>query len=140
VLTVVAGPPCSGKSTYVRERAQPGDVVIDFDVLAQAFGSERPHDHNAHVRKVTMLARRAAIWAAVQEHLRGATVWIVDGQPTERRVRLYEGAHATVVTLGGSTEELHRRAARERPARWHELIDAWTPSPHVASVVASREW
>jgi 5-methylcytosine-specific restriction protein A len=31
---VIAGPPGSGKTTYVRERAQPGDLVLDADFIA----------------------------------------------------------------------------------------------------------
>lgn len=140
MLTVVTGPPCSGKSTYVRTHAQAGDIIIDFDVIAQALGSGDPHDHNTHVRRVTMMARRAAINAAVDEHYRGAAVWIVDGAPSERRVRLYEGARAQVVTLSAERSELHRRATEGRPPLWHKLIDEWMPSPHAAMQSSSREW
>jgi predicted kinase len=34
MLTVVIGPPAGGKSTWVLERAKPGDIVVDFDRLA----------------------------------------------------------------------------------------------------------
>lgn len=34
VITVVTGPPCSGKSTYVRTHARPGDIIVDFDAIA----------------------------------------------------------------------------------------------------------
>lgn len=33
-LTIVSGPPCSGKSTLVAELAEPRDMVIDLDELA----------------------------------------------------------------------------------------------------------
>ncbi len=33
-VQAVCGPPGSGKSTYVRERAQPGDLVLDVDEIA----------------------------------------------------------------------------------------------------------
>ena len=44
MITIVLGPPCGGKSTYVAEQAQSGDVVVDYDALAQALGSPTPHD------------------------------------------------------------------------------------------------
>jgi 5-methylcytosine-specific restriction protein A len=33
-VTVVCGPPGSGKTTYVKERAEDGDLVLDADVIA----------------------------------------------------------------------------------------------------------
>lgn len=122
MLTVVMGAPCSGKSTYVKEHAAPGDIVIDFDVLAQALGSPDPHDHSEAIRIVTIDMRRAAINSAVQQHTRGATVWIVDINPGER-MGAYQRAGAEIVTMEASREELHRRADAERPERWHSLID-----------------
>lgn len=140
MLTVVSGPPCSGKSTWIRTRSQPGDVVIDFDIIAQALGSSESHRHNIHVRRVTMAARAAAISAAIEQHHRGATVWIIDGRPPERRVHMYEAAGAIFVTLSADKEELHRRATAERPERWHQLIDQWTPTAPASTLSASRQW
>lgn len=124
MLTVVMGAPCSGKSTYVREHAQPGDIVIDFDVLAQALGSPDPHDHSTPIRMVAIDMRRTAIRSAVQQHLAGATVWIVDINPGER-MAMYRSAGAQVLTMTADRDELHRRAEAERPGRWHGLIDEY---------------
>lgn len=149
MLTVVTGPPCSGKSTYVRGRAKPGDIVIDFDVLAQALGSPNPHDHAPHVRNVTIAMRKAAIDAAVTAHRGGATVWIVDCNISAYRARLYCDARAHIVQLDVDRAELHRRASRERPPLWHGLIDKWAPlagvngatmGTAVPTVDGSREW
>lgn len=41
-LTIVCGPPGAGKSTWVRERARPGDLVVSFDEIAlRLFGVTR---------------------------------------------------------------------------------------------------
>lgn len=127
MLTVVTGPPCSGKSTHVTRHAQPGDVVIDFDRLAQALGSPTPHDHPDAVRWVTIEARRAAIKAAIAQHHRGATVWIVHCSIPRQEMDRYLAAGAEVVTLEVDAAELHRRADAERPELWHRLIDEWQP-------------
>lgn len=140
MITVVTGPPCSGKSTYVRTHAKPGDIVIDFDTMAQAFGSPVPHDHTASVRHVTIQARRAAIAAALT--VTAADVWVVDCNISPDRLHAYRRAGATIRVMRADTDELHRRAAKERPALWHRLIDQWQ-APEGAEEIkadASRAW
>lgn len=127
MLTVVTGPPCSGKSTYAREHHKPGEILIDFDTLAQALGSPTPHDHPDPVRWVTIAARRAAINSAIIQHERGATVWVVHTSISAQEMRRYTEARAEIVTLDVDPDELHRRAAVDRPERWHRLIDSWQP-------------
>lgn len=127
MLTVVTGPPCSGKSTYAREHHRPGEVLIDFDTLAQALGSPTPHDHPDPVRWVTIAARRAAINSAIIQHEKGATVWVVHTRISDQEMRRYVQTGAEIVTLEADAAELHRRAATERPERWHRLIDEWQP-------------
>lgn len=139
MLTVVTGPPCSGKSAYVREAAEPGDVVVDFDTLAQALGSASTHDHPADIRVVAQDARRAAITAALAAHRRGARVWIVDTDPRMRQAD-YDAAGAAMVPLTAHPAELHRRAdAAGRPALWHDLIERYT-AVRPARPRASRQW
>lgn len=142
MLTVVTGPPCSGKTTYVREHAQPGDIVVDFDTLAVALGSPDSHEHPDPIRYVTAVVRRAAVDAAVRQHLtRGATVWIVDSSPGEKRAQMYDDADAVWVTLSVDRAELHRRANGERPRRWHKIIDEWKPRTQGSTQVSgSRAW
>lgn len=38
MIRIVTGPPCAGKSTYVAEHKDDGDVV-DFDLIARAMGA-----------------------------------------------------------------------------------------------------
>lgn len=114
MLTVITGPPCSGKTTYLNEHAKPGDIRIDFDVIAQALGSPVSHGHGAAICSVTVEAWKAAVSAAIRLHYRGARVWIIDTRPVEDRWRRYEQAGARVVRLRVGHEELsERRLARK---------------------------
>lgn len=138
-VVVITGPPCSGKSTYVRTHAQPGDIVIDFDAMAQAFGSPTPHDHSSAVRHVTIMARRAAIAAALTVHHQ-TPVWIVDCTISPERLAQYTQHGARMVRLTVDTAELHRRASAQRPRLWHRLIDQWQPPQGVEDTSGSRAW
>jgi hypothetical protein len=139
MLTVVTGPPCSGKSTYVREHANPGDIVVDFDTIAQALGSPKPHDHTGPVRHVTVMARRAAISAALTV-AHQVPVWIVATTLSAQDMASYRKAGAVFVRTAADKAELHRRAGRERPALWHQLIDRWRPGPGLDDALGSRDW
>ncbi|MFI0484876.1 AAA family ATPase [Actinomadura sp. 9N215] len=136
VLTIVTGPPCAGKTTHVRTHAKPGDIVVDYDQIAQALGSPDTHDHPAPIAYVAKAARQTAIRAAIGCHRRGSTVWIIDTAPSPHRQHQYAKAGAKVITLTAPADELHRRA-QDRPEAWHALIDQWLadhegPNDHAA--------
>jgi len=136
-LTVITGPPCSGKTTYARQHAKPGDIIIDFDQIAQALGSPVTHGHDRPIWKVTIEARAAAIKAAVRQHQQGATAWIIDSQPTTQTRHAYQQAGARIIDLTATREELHRRAAQDRPPSWHaridQFIDGTDPQPRTVT-------
>jgi hypothetical protein len=124
MLTIITGPPCAGKTTYMREHAKPGDIVVDFDAIAQALGSPVSHGCDRHVWKVAIEARDAAIKAAVGQSQQGATAWIIDSRPTPAARQAYTRAGARIVDLTAAPGELHRRATEAgRPASWHARID-----------------
>jgi hypothetical protein len=128
MLTVITGPPCSGKSTYLRQHAKPGDIRIDYDDIAQALGSPVRHGHDEPIGRVTVEARNAAIASAIAWHHRGARVWIIDTAPYPARIAQYDEAGAQWVRLTAPKAELHRRADEGRPHQWHARIDQWLAS------------
>ena len=67
MLYVITGPPCVGKSTYVRERAQIGDVIVDLDRIALAITAEScpHHDYPNHIRRAAIEIRKTAVLAAL---------------------------------------------------------------------------
>lgn len=46
-IVLVTGPPAAGKTTYANEQAGPLDVVVDYDAISQALGSQREYGASA---------------------------------------------------------------------------------------------
>ena len=140
MITVITGPPCAGKTTYVQKNARPGDIIIDYDALAVALGSTSSHDHDPWLSEVTAAAWAAAIARATQDKSRRDT-WIIDSRPRPERLQAYTRARARYVHLTAGKEELHRRAdADGRPPQSHQRIDEFlaATTPRSPARVQSR--
>lgn len=124
-VTLVCGPPCSGKTTYVRERAEPGDLVVDWDALAQALGSPHPHDHPSVLVPFIAEARDAVV-ARLERRHNVDRVWIIATAPRAAdRARLAPDG-ARVVLLATAEDECVRRARHDgRPAGTIEAVETW---------------
>lgn len=105
MLTIVTGAPGSGKTTYVQRHAKPGDIIIDFDLMAEAFGSPVGHGHNASITDVTIAAWHAAVNQAVHCHRLGSRVWIVDMRPPKTRRQMYHIAGANILEIASGTRQ-----------------------------------
>lgn len=124
-VTLVTGPPCSGKSTYVREHAQAGDLIVCLDTLAREAGSQHEHDHQAQHYD----AARARYQALVDQlgHDDHARAWIIRCAPLPaERTELAHRARAqqTLVLLPALAEAL-RRARLERNPKIKGAIHHW---------------
>jgi hypothetical protein len=75
----------------VREHRKSGDVVIDYDVIAQALGSDNPHRAPENIRRAAFAARRGAIESVLTS---GAEAWVIHTTPTERDMNKYMSAGA----------------------------------------------
>lgn len=123
MIHVIIGAPCSGKSTYVRENKQDGDVVIDFDKMAQAFGSSDPHSAPKEIKEVTFKARDAAIEEVCR---RQCEAWIIHTKPTDKQREMYEAAGAEYIEMQTDLETcLARAEADERPEGTQDVIRAF---------------
>lgn len=125
-LYVITGPPCSCKSTWVAERAIPGDIVVDLDRIALAITAETTchHEYPAHIRRVAMALRKQLVSAALM-HSRRGTSYVIHSKPSIKVRAAYYRAGAVWITLNVPTEVLLERASRERPKWIAQLIQQW---------------
>lgn len=131
MITVVTGPPCAGKSTYVSEMAEPGDIVVDMDLIAAALTvTDDVHVYSNEVRAVARDARRAAVASAMRVAANGVrlNVWIVHTDPSAEWLRRYRVAGARVKNINPGRDvclsRLTERAKSEQ-VRTKRVIDEY---------------
>jgi 5-methylcytosine-specific restriction protein A len=130
-VLLVCGPPASGKSTLVRARAGPDDVVVDLDAIARefGFGRDRPAEITAE-----LLQERNRRLAALAAEPPSRTAWVILGAPSPSLRQWWCDAlgvePADLILLTPPRDELRRRiwADPDRVAvRLHHLalVDKW---------------
>lgn len=156
MLFVVLGPPAAGKSTWVNERAAPGDIVIDYDRLACALTAldAPPHGHKRPLAAVAFRAREAAITEALR-HVKTHDVYLIHSVPKPAAMDRYRKYGAEFVIVDPGREVVEARCRRERPANYMDGVRRWyasglkprpvrAPAPEAAGQTpgraASRRW
>lgn len=120
MIHVVIGPPCSGKSTYVQEHRKKGDIVVDFDRLCQALGSDEKHSAPDNIKQVAFTGRGAIILDICTND---REAWIIHTNPTEKQLEMYEKAGAEFIEMDTDLETcLERCEADNRPPGTAEII------------------
>lgn len=136
-IVVVIGPPAAGKTTWVRNTAKPGDVVIDLDAIARALmphPPEQTHTYPDYVRDIAIGARKAAIVRATRKAI-GATVYIIHALPHPDTLAEYRALRYKIVTIDPGRTTVEARAHAERPAfmlphvaRWYATYGTMPPT------------
>jgi len=115
LIQQVSGPPCSGKSTWIQQHAQPGDTILDDnELLAKPAGGRDRITPVMWHRWYKRLDRSIATWSGP------GTLYYIQGNPRPRHPA------ATVTLLNPGATECHQRADRDnRPAITHTWIHQW---------------
>ena len=104
-LTVVAGPPASGKTTYVAQRAGPRDMVLDTDQIATEIGVADARNGDDRDRFMLVIRERNSRLA---DYVRGRTdhprCWLIAtaGSFKQRKFWADMGAEVVVVNPGAA--------------------------------------
>jgi 5-methylcytosine-specific restriction endonuclease McrA len=118
-VTLVAGPPCAGKTTWVAARSGPRDLVLDQDVIGAA----------AMNRALATLATSSS------------TAWVIRccAGPTRRAAFAQQIRATDTVLLAPDRNTLIARAARRTNPRRHiAAVDAWLRAELADRPLASR--
>ena len=136
---LVVGPPGAGKTTYVRDHKQPSDLVVDYDAIAEALGSDATHGHDDVIHRSVMAARNAVLNSLRRGECEARRAWIISANPKAESIFPF---HERVVVDPGREETLHRGSDADRPASWMRLVDDWyaTRSGSQARPKEYRAW
>ena len=121
MITLVIGPPCGGKTTYVSEHAQPGDVVIDFDAIARELGSPDEWRHGEPYWSQAYAETEARIAAISTEE----TAWVIRCAPDLRQRAELTAWLAAEVVVCDPGEATCLARARTRPSGTRRAIRMW---------------
>lgn len=126
-LTIVTGPPASGKTTYVNERAAPSDTIICFDTILTDL---RPgYEHWAGALDSTLFNKAVRLRNAKLNNLataKSGRAWFIISAPTQAERDWWQSKlGGELVHLHPGTDECKRRAISRGTPRAVDGIDAW---------------
>ena len=126
---LVYGPPLSGKTSYVRDNMEPGDLVVDLDMIGHCVSFLPVYQAPPQLSTIIF---------GVRDHLYDqirirngdwSTAWVIAGLPRKNeRERLASRLGASCILINTPRDECQKRllnADDGRSMEWAEYIDKW---------------
>jgi hypothetical protein len=130
-LTIICGPPCSGKTTYARSHRVAGDIVIDLDAICMKLKPGYQHWSTSRDDDVRLSLTGRAIKVRNQMllHLANAktgNAWFIVAAPTQEERDWWKAKlGGVVVLLNPGLQECKRRAIARGTPLAIAGIDLW---------------
>lgn len=127
----VYGAPCSGKSSYVRENMQAGDLVLDIDRLWVAMSGQPEYIKPNAIKANVFIARNAIIDSIKTRAGSWQTAWVIEGGALiGDRMRRIETLGAEPIHIDATRDECLQRLASDDSrqavqAEWVEYINKY---------------
>lgn len=130
-IFLIYGPPLSGKTTYVLEHMQRGDLVVDMDKLFSAISLLPEYDKPNELLKNVFGVRDLLIDNIKTRYGKWRSAWIVGTYPDKyKREQIANATGATIIFCEATRDECMQRleadeGRRNRREEWTEYIDKW---------------
>lgn len=127
----VYGAPCSGKSTFVRENMQAGDLVLDIDRLWEAMSGQPEYIKPNAIKANVFIARNAIIDSIKTRAGSWGTAWVIEGGALlGDRMRRIETLGAESIYIDTPLDECLQRLASDDSratvqGQWVDYINDW---------------
>ena len=120
-IALIVGPPAAGKTTYVNDNRNPGDLVVDYDAIAVALGGDHALTSN-DLHGATMAARNAVLNKLRQGKLNVARCWLISANPRAEQMFPY---HTVIKVDPGIDVVLSRLTAAGHGEEQARLVREW---------------
>ena len=120
----------SGKTTYVRQHMDRGDLVVDLDLIGQAISMCDKTDVPKNLLYTSLKVRDFIYQLIASKDINAKNVWVVGGLPTKtERESLKERIDADLIYMDVTKEECIRRVMldveRKDKQKQTEIIEQW---------------
>lgn len=126
MIYLIYGSPCSGKSTYIKEHIQSGDIVCDVDRLYSAISFNGEHQTELYAQEVAsklyvellnVIRERKGAWK---------NAFVVSLANTKEKLKAeMERINADEAIFIDTPYEVCVERAKERPFYFQFLIQEW---------------
>lgn len=127
---LVYGAPCSGKSSFVRDNMEQGDLVIDIDNIWQCISGCDRYIKPARLNACAFVLRDTLLEQVRYRAGKWLTAWVVGGYPlTAERERLCKSLGAREIFIDTTRDECLQRLYDANDGRnveeWTRYISDW---------------
>lgn len=126
-LTILSGPPCSGKTTYIAKNAKPGDITIDLDSIMMRLQPGYRHWSDAltgDLLNAAIRARNAMLGSL--SRAKGGRAWFIVSAPTQAERDWWQAKlGGEVILLHPGVDECKRRALTRETPKAIKGVDEW---------------
>lgn len=148
-LTIVCGPPASGKTTYVAQHKSTGDIVLDLDTIAMQTHGKPAALLSSNQRLDCLKARNDQLAKLMDKHAKGYTTkaWLIVSEPSAAKRQWWEDKlkPQSILVIATPAPQCIARAKadtnQQRPAIVAQSIAAWwqTYTPREGETVITPE-